>query len=328
MKLTSTPLAMLAAVAGLAAAAAASQAQGQSGYPNRMIRIIVPTSSGGAGDTIARFVAQRLTERYGRQVVVENRVGAGTIIGSDAVAKAAPDGYTLLMGLSTLATNPATYRKMPYDALRDFAPVAQVVVMSNLMVIHPSLPAKSVKDLIALARAQPGAILYASSGHGTNPHLSIELFCSMAGIRMVHVPYKSSIPGLIDVIAGQVALTTSPMLQAMPHVRTGKVRALGVTSANRVAAAPAIPTVAESGLPGYASVQWYGLLAPAKTPREIVDKLYQDVAAILRTPDARERFAADGAEPALSSPDTFAAFIKVETVKWAAVARAAGIVPE
>jgi tripartite-type tricarboxylate transporter receptor subunit TctC len=318
----------LVLAAAVALTAALPRALGQSNYPNRVVRIIVPTSPGGANDTIARLVAQGLTERLGRQVVVENRTGAGTTIGSDFVAKSQPDGHTLLMGLSTLATNAATYKKMPYDALRDFAPITQAVFTPNLMIVHPSLPAKSVQELIALARARPGEILYASSGHGTNPHLSLELFCSMAHIRMVHVPYKSSIPGMIDLLAGQVAVLSSPMLQAVPYVRAGRLRALGVTSARRVAAAPDIPTIAEAGLPGYESVQWYGLLAPAKTPPEIIEKLHRDVVAILRTPEARDRFASDGAELVASSPDEFAAFIKAETVKWTKVANAAGITPE
>lgn len=300
----------------------------QGNYPSRVVRIIVPTSPGGANDTIARLVAQGLTERLGRQVMVENRPGAGTTIGGDFVAKSQADGHTLLMGLSTLATNAATYKKMPYDALRDFAPITQAVFTPNLMIVHPSLPAKSVKELIAIAKARPGEVLYASSGHGTNPHLSLELFCSMAQIRMVHVPYKSSIPGMIDLLAGQVALLSSPMLQAIPYVRSGRLRALGVTSASRVAAARDIPTIAEGGLPGYESVQWYGLLAPARTPPEIIDRLYKEVVAILRTPEARERFAGDGAELVANSPDEFAALLKAETVKWAKVAKAAGIIPE
>jgi tripartite-type tricarboxylate transporter receptor subunit TctC len=300
----------------------------QGAYPTRVVRIIVPTASGGAGDAIARVLAQGFTERLGRAVVVENRAGAGTTIGGDVVAKAPPDGHTLLMGLSTLAINPATYKKMPYDALRDFAPVTQAVFMPNLLVVHPSLGVRGVKDFIALAKARPGQVLYASSGHGTNPHLTVELLCSMAGIRMVHVPYKSSSPGLIDLIAGHVAITSSPMLQAIPHVRSARLRALGVTSATRVPVAADIPTIAEGGLPGYESVQWYGLLAPAGTPPDIVNRLHKEAVAILRTVEAKERFAGEGAEVVASTPEEFSAFIKAETVKWAQVVKAAGIVPE
>ena len=318
--------ATLAAAAVLATALPEALAQGN--YPNRVVRIIVPTSPGGANDSISRLIAQALTERLGRQVVVENRTGAGTIIGSEIVARSSPDGHTLLMGLNTLATNAATYKHIPYDALRDFAPITQAVYTPALLVVHPSLPVKSVKELIAFAKSRPGKILYASSGHGTSPHLSLALFCSMAGLRMVHVPYKSSIPSLVDLIAGHVAVMTSPMLQAIPHVRAGRLRVLGVTSTSRVAAAPDIPTIAESGLPGYESVQWYGLLAPARTPPEIIARLHQEVVAILRAPDVAERFAADGGGLVASSPEEFAAFIKTETVKWAKVAKAAGIVPE
>jgi tripartite-type tricarboxylate transporter receptor subunit TctC len=305
-----------------------SEAPAQSGYPSKVVRIIVPTSPAGTNDMIARLLAQGLSERLGRQVVVENRTGAGTMIGGEIVARSQPDGHTLLMGLSTLAINPATYRKVPYDAVRDFAPITQVAFTPNLMIVHPSVPARSTKELIALAKARPGEILYASSGHGTNPHLTMELFSTLARIRMVHVPYKSSIPSLIDLMAGQVATMTSPMPQSIPHVRAGRLRALGVTSASRAAAAPSIPTIAESALPGFESVQWYGLLAPAKTPRDIIDRLHREVAAILRAPDTRERLTADGAEPVASLPDAFAALIKTETVKWAGVAKAAGIVPE
>jgi tripartite-type tricarboxylate transporter receptor subunit TctC len=300
----------------------------QSGYPSKVVRIVVPTSPAGTNDMIARLIAQGLSERLGRQVVVENRTGASTMIGGEVVAKSPPDGHTLLMGLSTLAINPATYRKVPYDALRDFAPITQAAFTPNLMIVHPSVPAKTVKELIALARARPGEILYASSGHGTNPHLTMELFSSLARIRMVHVPYKSSIPSLIDLIAGQVATMTSPMPQSISHVRTGRVRALGVTSAHRAAAAPDIPTIAESALPRFESVQWYGLLAPAKTPQNVIALLHREVTALLRAPDVRDRLAGDGAVLVAGSPDEFAAFIRKETVKWAAVAKAAGIVPE
>lgn len=268
-------------------------------------------------------------KRWGRPVVVETRPGAGTIVGSEIVAKASPDGYTLLMSPSTLATNPASYKKMPYNALRDFAPITQTLFVPNLMVIHPSLPAQSVKEFIALAKARPGEILYASAGHGTNPHLTIELFASMAQIRMVHVPYKGSLPGIVDLLAGRVALTaTSAMSNLVPHVRSGRMRALGITTSKRIQALPDIPTIAEAGLPGYESVQWSGLLAPVGTPREIITTLSKEVVAILQTPEAKARLASIGTEVVASSPEEFGAFIKAETVKWAKVAKAAGIEPE
>jgi tripartite-type tricarboxylate transporter receptor subunit TctC len=314
--------------AALISALVVSEAFAQGAYPSKVVRIVVPTSPAGTNDMLARLLAQGLTDRLGRQVIVENRTGAGTMIGSEIVAKSPPDGHTLLMGLSTLAINPATYRKVPYDALRDFAPITQVAYTPNLMIVHPSVPARSVKELIALARARPGELLYASSGYGTNPHLTMELFSTQAGIRMVHVPYKSSIPSLMDLIAGQVATMTSPMPQSIPHVRSGRLRALGVTTAARVTAAPDIPTIQESGLPSFESTQWYGLLAPAKTPVDIIDRLHREVTAILRAPDTRDRLAGDGAVPVASAPDAFSAYIRAETAKWAAVAKAAGIKPE
>ena len=304
------------------------EALAQSSYPDRPIRVVVPNAPGGTVDMIARLVAQGLTERLGWRVVVDNRAGAGTIIGSEIVAKALPDGYTLLMSVSTLAIDPAIYKKMPYDALRDFAPIIQAAFVPNLFVVHPSVPAKSVKEMIALAKARPGEILYASAGNGSNPHLTMELFASMAQIRLVHVPYKGGTPAFIDLIAGRVAIMATNLSSIMPHVRAGKLRALGVTSARRSAAAPDIPTIAETGLPGFEAVQWYGLLAPAKTPRQIIEKLHKEVVSILRAPDTTARLASDGAEVVASSPEEFAAFLKAETVKMAKVVKAAGIQPE
>ena len=315
---------MLAAALGVAHAGVPAQ----SDYPNRTVRIIVPTAPAGGNDTVARVIAQGLSERWGRQFVVENRAGASTMIGGEMAAKAPPDGYTLLMGVSTLAINPATFRKVPYEAMRDFAPVTQAVFVPNLMMVHPSVPAKTVKEMIAFAKARPGQILFASAGYGTNPHLSMELFASMAGIRMIHVPYKSSTPGIVDLIAGHVAIMAPNMLQSIPHVRAGRLRALGVTSAARAASAPGIPTVAEGGLPGYEAVQWYGLLAPAGTPREIIARLHAETVATLRAPDSAKRLAGDGAEVIAGTPEEFAAFIAAETVKWAKVVKAAGIQPE
>ena len=310
-------------------AAMLPQALAQDNYPNRPMRIIVPSAPGGSSDIGARLIAQRLSERWGRSVVVENRAGAGTIIGNDIVAKAPPDGYTLLMAPGALATIPSTYKKVPYDAVRDFAPITQTLFVPNLIVVHPSLPAKSVKELIALAKARPGEIFYASAGHGTQPHLTMELFLMMAGIRMIHVPYKGGAPGITDLVGGQVAvMTTSSLSLLIPQVRAGRLRALGVTSATRNPALPEVPTVIEAGLPGYESVQWSGLLAPAGTPREIISKLHKEAVAILRTPEARERLRGDGSEVVASAPDEFAAFIQAEIVKWARVVKAAGIQPE
>jgi tripartite-type tricarboxylate transporter receptor subunit TctC len=306
-----------------------SVAFAQDAYPTRTVRIIVPTAPGGGSDSGARLIAQELTKRWGRPIIVENRAGAGTIIGSELVARAPPDGYTLLSSPSTLATNPSSYKKMPYDALRDFAPITQTLYVPNLIVVHASLPAKSIKELIAFARARPGEILYASAGHGTNPHLTMELFASMAGIKLVHVPYKGSPQGIVDLVAGRVAMiATSSMTVVLPHVKAGRLRALAVTTATRLQTLPEIPTVAEAGVPGYEAVQWAGLVAPAGTPREIIDKLQREATSILRSPESRERLAADGFVVVASAPEEFGAFIRSETVKWNKVAKAAGIQPE
>ena len=297
-------------------------------YPNKVVRIVVPTSAGGGGDLIARLIAKALGERWGRQVVVDNRTGAGTMLGSELVVRAAPDGYTLLMTPSTLAINPAAYRKVPYDALRDFAPITQAAVVPNLMMVHPSVPAKNVREMIALAKSKPGQLFYASSGHGTSPHLSMELFSLMAGIKMVQVPYKSSAPGVIDLLAGQVALMAPSMISGIPHVRAGRLRALGVTTAQRSPSAADIPTIAESGLPGYESAQWYGLLAPAGTPRDVLDKLHRDVTSVLLAPEHRELLGSEGGIVVAGSPEAFATMIKTETAKWLRVAKEAGLTPE
>ena len=320
--------ARLLSTALVALAVALPDARAQGGYPNRPVRIVVPIPAGSGTDTVARVIAQGLSERLGRQVVVENRPGAGTIIGNDIVAKAKPDGHTLLMNGAALTISPAMYKNIPYDTLRDFVPVTVAVFTPNLMVVHPSVPVKSVQEMIALAKARPGEIFYASGGNGTNSHLATALFASMAQVRMVHVPYKGSMPGVIDLVAGNVAMAINSMSTVMPQVRAGKLRALGVASARRVAAAPDIPTIAEAGVPGYESVQWSGLLAPAGTPQDIIARLYQETVAILRALDIRERLAGDGSELVANSPEEFAVFIRAELVKWAAVVKSTGIAPE
>ena len=314
--------------AALALAVQTPDVLAQGNYPNRLVRIVVPNAPGSSPDIVARLIAQPLIERLGQPVVVDNRAGAGTMIGGEVVAKSPHDGYTLLMGIATLAINPATYKKVPYDALRDFAPITQAVSLPGILVAHSSLPARSVKELIALAKARPGDIAFASGGHGSYSHLSTELFINMAGIRMLHVPYKGSGPAVIDLLAGHVSLMTSNILSAIPHIRVGRLRALGITSTKRAAGAPDIPTIAEAGLPGYESVQWSGLLAPAGTPREIITRLHKETAAVLRSPEMKERLAKDGAEPVASLPEEFAAYIRAETVKWAKIVKSAGIQPE
>jgi tripartite-type tricarboxylate transporter receptor subunit TctC len=319
---------MLPLVAGAIGALAYFPAYAQAPYPAKPVRLVVPSAPGGGTDITARVMAPKLGEYLGQQVVVENRAGAGTMIGGELVARAAPDGYTLLMGISTLAINPAMYKKVPYDALKDFAPISQAVSLPNILVVHPSLPAKTVKELIAFSRARPGQIQFASAGVGTNPHLAAELFLSMAGLKMLHIPYKGSGAGIIDVIAGHVSVMTPSILTGLPHAKAGRLRALGVTSARRAGGAPDIPTIAEAGVPGYEAVQWFGILAPAGTPRAIVDRVHRDAVRVLQNPETKERLIADGADPVGSTPEQFAAFIRAETAKWAKVVKAIGIKPE
>ncbi len=304
-----------------------SPASAQEPYPIRTIRIVLPVAAGGGTDQLARIIGQGYNERWGRPVVVENRPGAGTIIASDIVAKSKPDGYTLLVTTSTHIMNPLVNKKMPYDTLRDFAPITQALSLPSLLVAHPSVP-RTVREVIALAKARPGEILYSSAGRGSNPHLGMALFTHMAGVRMTHVPYKSGPPAVIDLIAGHVACGISGMSSSIPHVRAGRLRALGVTSSKRSPAAPDIPSISEAGLPGYEAMQWYGLLAPAATPRDIIALLHKEAVAVLRTPTTAERLAADGSEVVASTPETYGEFIRAESVKWAQVAKTAGLVPE
>jgi tripartite-type tricarboxylate transporter receptor subunit TctC len=299
----------------------------QTPYPSKPVRFIVPSAAGGGTDIIARAVAQKLSEALGQQFVVDNRPGAGQMIGIELVAKSPADGHTILMAASTLAINPIMYKKVPYDPVRDFAPITQAASLPNILVVHPSLPVKSVAELIEYARRQPGKLNFASAGIGTSPQMSIELLKSMAGIDMVHIPYKGTSPGVVDLLAGQVLVMAPNLLTALPHIKAGKLRALAVTSAKRTGALPEVPTVAET-LPGYESAQWYGVLAPAGTSRDIVARLNAEIVRALKHSDVKDRLAADGAEPVGSSPEEFAAFIKSEIDKWARVARAAGIHPE
>lgn len=297
-------------------------------YPSKVVRIVVPSTSGGGADTMARLLAHHLSERWGRQVVVENRTGASNMIAYEFVAKSPPDGHTLLAGISTLAINPSTQKRVPYDAQRDFAPITHAVSIPNLLMVHPSLPAKNATELAAVARARPGQILYGSGGHGTNNHLVVELFGAMTGTKLTHVPYKNSGPAMIDTVGGHLMVFATNMILAVPQVRAGRLRAIGVTSLARAPGASDMPTLDESGLKGFEAVQWYGLLAPANTPRDIIDKVYRDASAILRSPEVGARMTSDGAIVVASTGEQFAAFIKSETAKWAKVVKAAGIVPE
>ena len=315
-------LAVDGCIALLLVASAVAHAQG---YPSRPVRLIVPTSPGGGTDISARMLAPKLSEYLGQQIVVDNRPGASTMIGVELVARAVPDGYTLLMGISSLAIAPYIQTKVPYDAVKDFAPVSQVVVLSNLMVSHPSLPARAVKELVAFARTRPGQINFAAGSVGSNPHLAMELFLSMTGLKMVHVPYKGQGPALIDLMAGHVSLSMANMLSALPHVKNGRLRAIGVTGAKRASIAPGIPTIAEAGVPGYEVVQWFGVLAPARTPRDIIARLHAGVVRAVQDPAIRERFSSDGAETVGSTPEEFAAVIRADLSKWSKVIKDAGI---
>jgi tripartite-type tricarboxylate transporter receptor subunit TctC len=293
-------------------------------YPVKPARIVVPSSPGGGTDILARIVAQKLTENLGQQFVVENRPGAGQVIGIEAVARSAADGYTLLMAASAIVINEVMYKKPPYDTLRDFAPVTLGASLPNILVVHPALPVKTVRELIALAKARPGQLNYSSAGSGTSPHLSMELFRVMAGITLTHIPYKGTGPATVDLVAGQVQLSMPNVLTALPQIKGGKLRALGVTSGKRATTLPDIPAIAES-VPGYEAIQWYGVLAPAGTPREIVNKLQSEIARALVLPDVKERLSADGADPVGNRPEEFAAYIRAELAKWGKVVKDGGL---
>lgn len=300
----------------------------QSNYPNQPVRFIVTTAPGGGLDSFSRLLAKELTGRAGQQVIVDNRPGAGTTIASAAVARAKPDGYTVLLNTSAFAISPAIYQKLPYDPLRDFVPITMAVSAPNMLVVHPSVPVKSVRDVIALAKArasQGDPVFYASGGNGTNGHMAAALFLNMAQLNMTHVPYKSGSLAVVDLISGQVPLMIDTMSSVMAHVLAGRLRAIAVSSARRAAAAPDIPTIAEAGVPGYESAQWYGMFAPSGTPQDIIAWLHRESVAILRSASVRERFASEGLEVVANSPDEFAVFIKEDIAKWTKVVKAIGI---
>jgi tripartite-type tricarboxylate transporter receptor subunit TctC len=300
----------------------------QPAYPNQPIRFIVTTAPGGGLDMFSRLLARELTARAGQQVIVDNRPGAGTTIGSAAVARAKPDGYTVLLNTSSFAISPAIYQKLPYDSLRDFIAITLAASAPNMMVVHPSVPVKSVSELIALAKARAARgdpVLYASGGNGTNGHLATALFLSTAQIRMVHVPYKSGSLAVVDVIAGQVPMMIDTLSSLMPHVNAGKLRALGVSSARRAATAPGIPTIAEAGVPGYESAQWYGVWLPAGTSQDIVAWLHRETTAVLQSPSVRERLASEGLEVVANSSEEFVAMIKADIAKWTKLVKSIGM---
>ena len=292
-------------------------------YPTKPIRIIVGYPAGGPTDMIARTVAQKLSPALGQQVIVDNRPGASGMIGAELAVKAPPDGYTLLTVPITYAVTPSVFPKMPYDAEKDLAPVALVAAAPFILVVHPTLPVKTVKDLIVLAKSRPGQINYASASAGGMPHLAGELFNIMAGVKLTHIPYKGAAPATIDLLAGQVSLMFNNMLSAMPHVKSGKLRAVAVTSAKRSSAVPELPTVAET-IPGFEASGWYGAFAPAATPREIIAKLNGEINRLMRQPDVAQRFAGDGVEAVTMTPAEFGTYLHSEIVKWGKVVKISG----
>src|SRR6185436_4431251 len=305
----------------LAVAATSAFAQG---YPTKPAKVVVPYPPGGPTDIVARVVSQKLSEQMGQQFIVENRPGAGGNIGAEAVAKSPADGYTLLVATTAHAINPALFKSLGYNLVKDFAPVSQLTSGPLVIVANPSLPVKNVTELIALAKAKPGTLNYASSGNGQSTHLSAELFGAMAGVKMNHIPYKGSAPALTDVMGGQASLMFDTMLSAMPQVKNGKLKAIAVTSAARSPAAPDVPTVAESGLPGYEAIAWNGLLVPAGTPGETVGKLNAELRKALDAPDVKDRFSAQGFGAAWNTREAFAKFMQAELDKWAKVVKVSG----
>jgi len=293
-------------------------------YPARQVRIIVPFPPGGTSDILARTIGARLGEPLGQPVVVENRPGAGGNIAADYVAKAAPDGYTLLMGTSSLAISQSLYKKLSYDLIKDFAPVAQAVNYTNLLVVHPSAGVSNVAELLALARAKPGALSYGTAGNGTPPHMTGELFKAYTKVNILHIPYKGGAPAITDLVAGQIPMMFDNVPPLLPHVRSGRIRALAVTSLARIQVLPDVPTLHELGLKDFDAVGWNGLLAPAGTPREIVNRLNAEVVRALRIPEVRDQLTSQGADIVGNSPDQFAAWIRAEVKKWAEVVRLSG----
>jgi tripartite-type tricarboxylate transporter receptor subunit TctC len=315
-------VAVFAVLACLITAPPAALAQS---YPSRPIRIVVPFPPGGGTDIGTRIIAQKLQEAWGQPVVVENKPGAAGIVGTEYASKAAPDGYTLMMGnIGTHAINVSLYKKLPYDPIKDFAPISQVAGLPLFLVVHPSVPANSVKELIALAKAKPGQLNFSSSGAGGAPHVAGELFKNMAGVDIVHIPYKGGAPAVVDLLSGQVTMSFATVLESLPHVKAGKLRALAVTSARRSAAMPDIPTMSEAGVPGYESISWLGLYAPAGTSKEIVNKISAEAVRIINLAEVKEKLLQQGAEPIGTTPEQLAATLQSDTAKYARIIRDSG----
>jgi tripartite-type tricarboxylate transporter receptor subunit TctC len=297
-------------------------------YPTKAVRFIVPFAPGGGSDVVARAIAVKLAESWGQQAVIDNRPGAATILGTDLAAKAPPDGYTLLLASASYAINPYLRKKLPYETLKDHTPITQTAFQPYVLVVHPSVPARNVKEFLALARARPGALNFGSPGTGSGGHLAVEHFRLVTKTDMVHVPYRGGAPALTDLIAGQVQFMFPTVLAVAPHIKTGRLHSLAVSSAKRSAALPELPTIAESGVPGFEAVSWNGVMTPAGVPPAIVAKLHKDIVQALASHEVKDKLAGDGAEAVGSTPDEFTAHIRHELDKWAKVTKAAGLKPE
>ncbi|MDR2300065.1 MAG: tripartite tricarboxylate transporter substrate binding protein [Comamonas sp.] len=317
-----TRLALAAAALSAFAAAPAAFASGD--YPNKPIRLVVPYPPGGPTDIVARVVAQKLQEQLGQSIIVDNKPGAGANLGAEQVARSTPDGYTLMVATTAHAINPSLFSKLNYSITKDFTPISQLTSGPLVIVATPTLQASNVKELIALAKSRPGGLNYASSGNGQSTHLSAELFSAMAGVKMNHVPYKGSAPALTDVMSGQADLMFDTMLSSMPFVKGGKLKAIAVTSSERSPSAPDIPTIAEAGLPGYEAIAWNGMLAPAGTPKEVIDRLNAALRTVLQSPDVKQRFDGQGFAAKWDTPSAFGSFLNAEVEKWGKVVKTSG----
>jgi tripartite-type tricarboxylate transporter receptor subunit TctC len=294
-------------------------------FPTKPVRWVIPFPPGGGTDTISRTLAQKLTEAWGQQVIADNRPGSGGTIGMAIAAKLPPDGYNLVLGqLANVAIAPALYPKLQYDPAKDFTPISLALKSPLILVVHPSVPAKNVKELIALARAKPESITFGSPGNGTTGHLGTELIRSTGKVRMTHIPYKGAVPAFTGLLGGEIAVYMSSIQPAIPMMKAGRVRALGVTGAERIRSLPEVPTIAESGLPGYEVTNWYGVMAPAGLPKDLLGRIHADVAKALKQPDVQQRFEAEGGDPSPNTPDQFAAFITAEIAKWSKVVKESG----
>ncbi len=319
------PLLLGALVAPLLTNAAWSQKPAaEEPYPNRPVRLIVTFAAGGGGDILARLFAQKLTDRWGQQVLVDNRAGAGGVIGADMAAKSPPNGYTYVLVSSSHTVHPAMQSKLPYDTIADFSPVTILASLSYMMVATPSLPAKNVAELVSVAKAKPSAITYASIGSGSTSHLAAEVFRSQAGVDLLHVPYKGTAQSLTAILAGEVGIGFFSAASAEPHIRSGRIKALAISGSKRVATFPDVPTVAEAGVKGYDFTSWLGILAPARTPRPIIDKVHGDLTAILAQPEIRKQLIDSGYDPEGTPPDAFGKILRSEMEKWAKVVKASG----